>query len=122
MKSSISRRAMSPLDRESVIQVDARREAGGTVLAHTVQQIGVCSDCMYERYDTMATSRQGPGCCALTCLFVVVLLLPVIGSIILTFMILVDNLNCGEKVLWLLLVWMVPVVGPALYLLVGQRR
>jgi hypothetical protein len=70
----------------------------------------------------MATSRQGPGGCALTCLLVVVLLLPVIGSAILTLMILVDNLYCGEKVLWMVLVWIVPVVGPMLYLLVGQRR
>jgi hypothetical protein len=52
----------------------------------------------------------------------VVLLLPVIGSIILTLMILVDDLNCGEKGLWLLLVWLVPVIGPLLYLLLGQRR
>jgi hypothetical protein len=37
-------------------------------------------------------------------------------------MILVDNLYCGEKALWLVLVWMIPVVGPMLYLLVGQRR
>jgi hypothetical protein len=70
----------------------------------------------------MATSRQGPGGCALTCLFVVVLLFPVIGSIILTFMILADNLNCGEKALWLVLVWLVPVIGPLLYLLIGQRQ
>jgi hypothetical protein len=75
-----------------------------------------------EGNNTMATSRQGPGGCTLTCLFVVVLLLPVIGSIILTCMILADNLNCGEKVLWLVLVWMVPVIGPLLYLLIGQRR
>jgi hypothetical protein len=52
----------------------------------------------------------------------VVLLLPVIGSIILTFMILADNLYCGEKVLWTVLVWMVPVIGPMLYLLLGQRQ
>jgi hypothetical protein len=70
----------------------------------------------------MATSRQGAGCCALTCLVVAVLLLPVIGSFILTFLILADNLNCGEKVLWTALVWMVPVVGPMLYLLLGQRQ
>jgi len=37
----------------------------------------------------------------------VVLLLPVIGSIILTFMILVDDLNCGEKALWVLLAYVI---------------
>ncbi len=57
----------------------------------------------------------------ITCLFVVVLLFPLIGHIILTVMILGDNLNCGEKVLWLLVVWLVPVIGPLLYLLIGQR-
>ena len=70
----------------------------------------------------MATSRQNPGGCAITCLFLVVLLFPVIGSIFLTFMILDDDLNCGEKTLWLVLVWAVPVIGPLLYLLLGQRR
>ncbi|HEY7349525.1 MAG TPA: PLDc N-terminal domain-containing protein [Ktedonobacterales bacterium] len=70
----------------------------------------------------MATSREGPGGCAITSLFLLVLLLPVIGSIVLTFMILGDEMNCGEKTLWLVLVWVVPVVGPLLYLLLGQRR
>jgi hypothetical protein len=37
-------------------------------------------------------------------------------------MILADELNCGEKVLWLVLIWLVPVVGPLLYLLIGQRQ
>jgi hypothetical protein len=70
----------------------------------------------------MARSRQGPGGCAITALFLLVLLFPVIGSIFLTFMILGDDLNCGEKTLWLVLVWLVPVIGPLLYLLLGQRR
>jgi hypothetical protein len=70
----------------------------------------------------MANSEQGLGGCAITCLFLLVLLMPVIGSIVLTFMILADTLNCGEKVLWLVLVWLVPVIGPLLYLLIGQRQ
>jgi len=70
----------------------------------------------------MADSRQGLGGCAITCLFLLVLLMPVIGSIVLTFMILADDLNCGEKVLWLVLVWLVPVIGPLIYLLIGQRQ
>jgi hypothetical protein len=52
----------------------------------------------------------------------VVLLIPVVGTFILTVLILADNLTCGEKALWTVLVWMVPVVGPMLYLLVGQRQ
>jgi hypothetical protein len=70
----------------------------------------------------MENSRQGPGGCAITCLFLVVLLMPIIGAIILTFMILADELNWGEKALWLVLVWLVPVLGPLLYLLIGQRQ
>jgi len=69
----------------------------------------------------VANSQQSPGGCAITCLMVVVLLFPVVGSIVLTFMILGDALTCGEKTLWLLLVWLVPVIGPLLYLLLGQR-
>jgi Phospholipase_D-nuclease N-terminal len=70
----------------------------------------------------MANSRQGPGGCAITCLFLLVLLVPVIGSFILTFMILADDMNWGEKVLWIALVWLVPVIGPLLYLLIGQKQ
>jgi hypothetical protein len=70
----------------------------------------------------MANARQGPGGCALTALFLVVLLFPVIGEIILTVMILGDDLNCGEKMLWLVLIWVVPIIGPLIYLLIGQRR
>jgi hypothetical protein len=37
-------------------------------------------------------------------------------------MIIGDDLSTTEKLLWLLLVWLVPVAGPLLYLLLGQRR
>ena len=70
----------------------------------------------------MANSERGLGGCGITCLFLVVLCLPIIGSVILTFMILADDMNFGEKVLWLILVWVVPVIGPLLYLLLGQRQ
>jgi hypothetical protein len=34
-----------------------------------------------------------------------------------------DDLSTAEKVIWLLLVWLLfPVAGPLLYLLLGQRR
>jgi hypothetical protein len=51
------------------------------------------------------------------CLFV-----PLVGHIFLTVMIIGDDLSTTEKLLWLLLVWLVPVAGPLLYLLLGQRR
>jgi hypothetical protein len=63
----------------------------------------------------------GRGCLS-TVAFVLVLLVPIIGHIILTFMILGDNLSLGEKILWLIVVWFIPILGPLLYLLLGQRR
>lgn len=60
--------------------------------------------------------------CLLTGLFILVLIFPLVGHIILTFMILGDTMSGSEKVLWLIVVWLIPVVGPLLYLLLGQRR
>ena len=60
--------------------------------------------------------------CLTTALFVIVLLFPLVGHIFLTLMILGDDLNLSEKVLWLIVVWLIPIVGPLLYLLLGQRR
>lgn len=62
----------------------------------------------------------GRGCLS-TVAFVLVLLVPIIGHIILTFMILGDNLSLSEKILWLIVVWFIPILGPLLYLLLGQR-
>jgi phospholipase D-like protein len=71
----------------------------------------------------VGTNRDtGPSFLATGCLILVVLFLPLIGHIILTVMILQDDLTSTEKLLWLILVWLVPVVGPLLYLLIGQRR
>lgn len=64
---------------------------------------------------------EGRGCIS-TVAFVLVLLVPIIGHIFLTFMILGDNLSLGEKILWLVVVWFIPILGPLLYLLLGQRR
>ncbi|HEX8996205.1 MAG TPA: PLD nuclease N-terminal domain-containing protein [Ktedonobacterales bacterium] len=54
-------------------------------------------------------------------LILVSLFLPVIGHILLTFMIAKDYMTLTEKIIWLVAVWAVPVIGPLLYLLVGQR-
>lgn len=62
------------------------------------------------------------GCLLTTLLVAVCLFVPVVGHILLTVMIIGDNLTNTEKLLWLLLVWLVPVAGPLLYLLLGQRR
>lgn len=55
-------------------------------------------------------------------LILVCILVPFVGHIILTFMIANDYLTTGEKVIWLIAVWAIPVAGPFLYLLVGQRH
>ena len=62
------------------------------------------------------------GCLLTTLIVAVCLFVPVVGHIFLTVMIIGDNLTNSEKLIWLLLVWLVPVAGPLLYLLLGQRR
>lgn len=55
-------------------------------------------------------------------LILVCVLLPVVGHILLTFMIINDYMSRTEKVIWLIVVWTLWWVGPLIYLLVGQRR
>lgn len=66
-------------------------------------------------------NRSGRGCLTTT-LFVIVLLFPLVGHIFLTLMILADDLGLSEKILWLIVIWLIPIIGPLLYLLIGQRR
>lgn len=67
-------------------------------------------------------NSNGMGCFTAGLLAAVIIFIPIVGHIILTIMILGDDLSGGEKLLWLILVWLIPVVGPFLYLLLGQRR
>ena len=69
-----------------------------------------------------STRRSGIGPFAAILLMLVVVLVPIVGHIILTVIILGDDLSFGEKVLWLLVVWILWFLGPLLYLLIGQRR
>jgi hypothetical protein len=62
------------------------------------------------------------GCLLTTLIVAVCIFVPLVGHIFLTVMIIGDDLSTTEKLLWLLLVWLVPVAGPLLYLLLGQRR
>jgi uncharacterized membrane protein len=55
-------------------------------------------------------------------LALIVVLVPVLGHIILTAIILRDDLALWQKVAWILVIWIVWWVGPFLYLLLGQRR
>jgi hypothetical protein len=65
--------------------------------------------------------EEGIGCLPAGLLTLVLIFIPILGHIILTFMILGDDLSGGEKLLWLIIVWLVPFLGPFLYLLLGQR-
>ena len=77
-----------------------------------------------EEDHPVASYRQqdGIGCLPAALLVLVLIFVPILGHIILTIMILGDDLSSGEKLLWLILVWVVWFVGPFLYLLLGQRR
>ncbi len=61
------------------------------------------------------------GCAANTVLFLVIVFIPVIGHIIETIFIIEDDHSVLGKVLWLLVIWAIPFVGPFLYLIFGQR-
>jgi hypothetical protein len=56
------------------------------------------------------------------CLALLVIFFPLVGHVILTVMILGDDLTTSEKLLWLVVVWLFWFIGPFLYLLLGQRR
>jgi hypothetical protein len=72
---------------------------------------------------TRSTSGgSGLGCVPTVLLLLVLVFVPVVGHIILTFMILGDDMTTTEKLLWLVLIWVVWVVGPLIYLIFGQRR
>lgn len=72
----------------------------------------------------VASYRQSDGIGCIPALLLVLLLIfvPLLGHIILTVMILTDDLSGGEKLLWLVVIWLIPFLGPFLYLLLGQRR
>ena len=55
-------------------------------------------------------------------LALVVIFVPILGHIILTPIILSDDLEPSQKIAWLLIVWILWGIGPFLYLLLGQRR
>ena len=61
------------------------------------------------------------GCLYTAILTLVIVFVPVLGHIICTIYVIGDDLTPSEKVIWLILIWLVPVLGPLLYLLVGQR-
>ena len=62
------------------------------------------------------------GCLANSLLFLVIVFIPVVGHIIETVMVLDDDHSTVGTILWLLVIWSTPFIGPLLYLLFGQHR
>ncbi|HLG75557.1 MAG TPA: PLD nuclease N-terminal domain-containing protein [Ktedonobacteraceae bacterium] len=65
------------------------------------------------------------GCLMNSLLFLLIILVPLVGHIIVTFMILEDDHSLAGKLVWLAVVWLMPipvVIGPLFYLLFGQRQ
>src|SRR5690348_6031381 len=55
-------------------------------------------------------------------LAVVALFFPIVGQAVLTVDILTLRVNLIEKLAWIFFVWVMPFVGPLLYLLIGPHR
>lgn len=62
------------------------------------------------------------GCIINSLLFLVLVFVPVVGHIILTMMVLEDDHSLAGTSLWLVMIWLLPFLGPLLYLLFGQNR
>lgn len=61
------------------------------------------------------------GCVFNTLLFLVIVFIPVVGHIIETIMIIEDDHSPVGKLLWIVVIWAIPFVGPFLYLVFGQK-
>ena len=65
------------------------------------------------------------GCFFNSVLFLVIVFVPLVGHVIETVMVLEDDHSLTGKLLWLAVIWLMPIpiiVGPLLYLLFGQHR
>jgi len=62
------------------------------------------------------------GCIFNSIMFLVIVFIPVVGHIIETIMVLEDDHSLAGKALWLAVIWLIPFIGPLLYLLFGQHR
>ncbi|HEY1354426.1 MAG TPA: PLDc N-terminal domain-containing protein [Ktedonobacteraceae bacterium] len=66
--------------------------------------------------------RSERGCFFNSLLFLLIVFLPLVGHIIETVMVLQDDHSAPGMLGWLLVIWLIPFLGPLLYLLFGQRR
>ena len=62
------------------------------------------------------------GCLANSLLFLVCVFVPLVGHIIETVMVLEDDHSLSGTILWLVIIWALPFVGPFLYLFFGQKQ
>ena len=62
------------------------------------------------------------GCIFNSIMFLVIVFVPVVGHIIETIMVLEDDHSLAGTALWLAVIWLIPFIGPLLYLLFGQHR
>lgn len=62
------------------------------------------------------------GCLFNSLLFLIIVFVPLVGHIIETVMVLQDDHSPLGMLGWLLIIWLIPFIGPLLYLLFGQRR
>ena len=62
------------------------------------------------------------GCIFNSIMFLVIVFVPVVGHIILTIMVFEDDHSLASAALWLAVIWLIPFLGPLLYLLFGQHR
>ena len=65
--------------------------------------------------------NRNRGCLMNSCLFLVIVFLPLVGQFILTLMVLEDGHSPSGTVLWLVVIWAIPFIGPLMYLLFGQQ-
>ncbi len=62
------------------------------------------------------------GCLFNSLLFLIIVFIPLLGHVIETVMVLQDDHSPLGMLGWLLVIWLIPFIGPLLYLLFGQRR
>ena len=62
------------------------------------------------------------GCLFNSLLFLIIVFIPLLGHVIETVMVLQDDHSALGMLGWLLVIWLIPFIGPLLYLLFGQKR
>ncbi|HLI69464.1 MAG TPA: PLDc N-terminal domain-containing protein [Ktedonobacteraceae bacterium] len=62
------------------------------------------------------------GCLFNSLLFLIIVFIPLVGHVIETVMVLQDDHTGLGMLGWLLVIWLIPFIGPLLYLLFGQRQ